>query len=48
MQYAQALRRLGCEVYVYDSYTWSDELPDARRVAGVLSIGWRDTDCTTG
>jgi hypothetical protein len=32
MQYAQALRRLGCEVYVLDSYTWSDEPPDARRV----------------
>jgi hypothetical protein len=33
MQYAQALRRLGCEVYLLDSYTWSDEPPDARRVA---------------
>jgi hypothetical protein len=32
MQYVQALRRLGCEVYLLDSSTWSDEKPDARRV----------------
>lgn len=32
MQYAQALRRLGCEVYLLDSFTWSDEMPDARSV----------------
>lgn len=32
MQYAQALRRLGCEVYLLDSFTWSNERPDPRRV----------------
>jgi hypothetical protein len=32
MQYAQALRRLGCEVYVLDSFLWSDETPDPGRV----------------
>jgi hypothetical protein len=32
MQYAQALQRLGCEVYLLDSHTWSDEAPDERRV----------------
>jgi hypothetical protein len=32
MQYAEALRRLGCEVYVLDSSIWSDEAPDPRRV----------------
>jgi len=32
MQYAEALRRLGCEVYVLDSSIWSDEPPDPRRV----------------
>jgi hypothetical protein len=32
MQYAQALRRLGCEVYLLDSFMWSDEAPDARRI----------------
>ena len=33
MQYAEALRRLGCEVYLLDSFTWSDEPPDERRIA---------------
>jgi hypothetical protein len=32
MQYAEALRRLGAEVYVLDSSTWSDEAPDPLRV----------------
>jgi hypothetical protein len=32
MQYAEALRRLGVEVYVLDSSTWADEAPDPRRV----------------
>ena len=36
MQYAQALRRLGCEVYVLDSSIWSDEPPDERRVREFL------------
>ena len=33
MQYAQALRRLGCDVYMLDSYTWSDADPDAARLS---------------
>ena len=36
MQYAQALRRLGCEVYLLDSFTWSDEPPEPRRVREFL------------
>lgn len=36
MQYAQALQRLGCEVYLLDSFTWSDEAPDERRVREFL------------
>jgi hypothetical protein len=36
MQYAQALRRLGCDVYLLDSFTWSDEPPDPRRVREFL------------
>jgi hypothetical protein len=36
MQYVQALRRLGCEVYLLDSSTWSDEPPDADRVTEFL------------
>ena len=36
MQYAQALRRLGCEVYLLDSFTWSDEAPDPARVRAFL------------
>ncbi len=36
MQYAQALRRLGCEVYVLDSYTWSEVEPDAHRLREFL------------
>jgi glycosyltransferase involved in cell wall biosynthesis len=32
MQYAQALQRLGCDVYVLDSSIWSDVPPDERRV----------------
>jgi hypothetical protein len=36
MQYAQALRRLGCDVYLLDSFIWSDEAPDARRVQEFL------------
>jgi hypothetical protein len=31
MQYAQALRRLGCEVYLLDSFLWSDEPADPAR-----------------
>jgi hypothetical protein len=36
MQYAQALQRLGCEVHVLDSYTWSDEDPDPERLREFL------------
>jgi hypothetical protein len=36
MQYAQALRRLGCEVYLLDSFMWSDETPDAHSVREFL------------
>jgi hypothetical protein len=36
MQYAQALRRLGCEVYLLDSFIWSDETPDPGRVSEFL------------
>jgi hypothetical protein len=36
MQYAQALRQLGCEVYLLDSFIWSDETPDDRRVREFL------------
>jgi hypothetical protein len=36
MQYAQALRRLGCEVYILDSYTWSEVEPDAHRLREFL------------
>lgn len=36
MQYAQALRRLGCEVYLLDSFIWSDEQPDPQRVREFL------------
>ena len=36
MQYAHALRRLGCEVFVLDSFTWSDETPDEQRVGEFL------------
>jgi hypothetical protein len=32
MQYAEALRRLGCEVYLLDSFVWSEEAADPRRV----------------
>ncbi|MGH2979827.1 MAG: glycosyltransferase [Solirubrobacterales bacterium] len=32
MQYAQALRQLGCEVYLLDSSIWSDHSPDEHRV----------------
>jgi hypothetical protein len=32
MQYAQALRRLGCEVYLLDSFVWSDEAIDPLRL----------------
>jgi glycosyltransferase involved in cell wall biosynthesis len=32
MQYAQALQRLGCDVYVLDSSIWSDVPPGERRV----------------
>jgi hypothetical protein len=46
MQYAQALRRLGCEVYILDSYTWSDEEPEAHRLREFLDrmarYGFRD------
>jgi hypothetical protein len=33
MQYAHALRRLGCEVSLLDSFTWSTETPDEDRLA---------------
>jgi hypothetical protein len=33
MQYVHALRRLGCEVLLLDSFVWSDETPDAARLA---------------
>jgi hypothetical protein len=36
MQYAQALRRLGCDVYLLDSFMWSDEIPDPQRVREFL------------
>ena len=32
MQYAEALRRLGCEVYVLDSSIWADDAPSPARV----------------
>lgn len=37
MQYAQALRRLGCDVYVLDSSVWSDEPLDPGRVRRFLA-----------
>jgi glycosyltransferase involved in cell wall biosynthesis len=36
MQYAHALRRLGCEVLLLDSYIWSSEPPDEQRVREFL------------
>jgi hypothetical protein len=33
MQYVHALRRLGCEVFLLDSFTWSTETPDEDRLA---------------
>jgi hypothetical protein len=36
MQYVQALRRLGCDVYLLDSSVWADERPEARRVEEFL------------
>jgi hypothetical protein len=33
MQYAHALSRLGCEVSLLDSFTWSTETPDDERLA---------------
>src|SRR6266511_715056 len=33
MQYVHALRRLGCEVLLLDSFTWSAESPDEHRLA---------------
>jgi hypothetical protein len=32
MQYAEALRRLGCEVQLLDSLAWSTQAPDDRRI----------------
>lgn len=32
MQYVDALRRLGCEVYLLDSFTWSTEAPSPVRI----------------
>jgi hypothetical protein len=32
MQYVHALRRLGCEVVLLDSFTWSTEIPDEERL----------------
>ena len=32
MQYVHALRRLGCDVHLIDSFIWADEPPDAERV----------------
>ena len=36
MQYVEALRRLGCDVYLLDSYVWSDEPASATRVRAFL------------
>ena len=36
MQYVEALRRLGCDVYLLDSFVWSDEPPDERRTQEFL------------
>jgi glycosyltransferase involved in cell wall biosynthesis len=36
MQYAQALRRLGCEVFLLDSFVWSSAPPEERRVREFL------------
>jgi hypothetical protein len=36
MQYAQALRRLGSDVYILDSYTWSNEDPEGHRLEEFL------------
>jgi len=32
MQYVDALRRLGCEVYLLDSFTWSSDTPSPARI----------------
>jgi len=32
MQYAEALRRLGCEVHLLDSLAWSTQAPDDRQI----------------
>ena len=52
MQYAQALRRLGCEVYVLDSSIWSDASPDERRLREFLDrmerYGLRDKVIVAG
>ena len=48
MQYAQALRRLGCEVHLLDSSIWSDEPPDAAPRRASSTTGWRATACRTG
>jgi hypothetical protein len=37
MQYVQALRKLGCEVYLLDSFVWSDEAPDDARTREFLA-----------
>ena len=36
MQYVQALQRLGCEVHLLDSFIWSEEPPDERRLREFL------------
>ena len=52
MQYAQALRRLGCDVYLLDSSIWSDAPPDERRVREFLDrmerYGLRDKVIVAG
>ena len=52
MQYAQALRRLGCDVYVLDSSIWSDASPDEGRLREFLDrmerYGLRDKVIVAG
>lgn len=52
MQYVEALRRLGCDVYLLDSFIWSDERPDPRRVSAFLDrmerYGLQDRVLVTG
>jgi glycosyltransferase involved in cell wall biosynthesis len=52
MQYIEALRRLGCDVRLLDSFVWSDEQPDPARVHEFLArmerYGLKDRVIVTG